>query len=218
MRLCWKGQRVPRNGKRYSAFGRRSEDGFGKRRSACLTTYRPDARPVESASQDATPAGLVIEGIKGSYETSEAPYRPAIELSGRGFDRITAVRWFWSRDGTAVACSVWISADGFAGKFVRLSDTSGYMRPILAAQDDPPGIYRWKVIFAAGADRVEKSFLVSISPVRPAPNFQTVDGEHVHVPAPDISDFPSQPAEQIRKYSSVPQQRWVSISDLARSK
>ena len=106
---------------------------------------------------------LTVNGFAGNYSTTTTPYQPTISLTGSGFNTIvTQISWSCTMpNGTTCSGSpyVWTSAN-WNYKFIRYSDTSAVVAPMLLTSTDPTGTYNWSVIFSGTGQSVTKYFTV----------------------------------------------------------
>ncbi len=123
------------------------------------------------------PSTLSVNGIQSSYSTATVPYKPSINLTGKGFTLITEIRWNCTMpNGTACLDSpyTWTSAN-WGSKFTRSSDTVASVTPTLVGTNDPAGTYNWSVTFSGNGQSVSKSFSVIYDPLETTVDVQPVN-------------------------------------------
>jgi hypothetical protein len=107
---------------------------------------------------------LTVNGFASNYSTTTTPYQPTISLTGSGFNSIvTQISWTCAMpNGTTCSGSpyVWTSAN-WNYKYIRYSDTSAVVAPMLLTSTDPIGTYNWSVTFSGAGQSVTKSFTVT---------------------------------------------------------
>lgn len=107
-------------------------------------------------------SALQFNGFVSNYSTTSTPYQPTISLSGSGFNSVTQISWTCAMPNGAScgAISPWTSAN-WNGKFIRYSDTSAVVAPMLLVTTDPKGTYRWTATFYGAGQPVVRSFAVT---------------------------------------------------------
>jgi len=113
-------------------------------------------------ANDTDPVTLAVNGIDDSYPTTTTPYQPVINLTGSGLETITQISWNCTLPGGS-SCTgspyVWISAN-WNNKFVRFSDSAGWIAPRLLTGVESAGNYSWSVTFFGADQSVTKNFTV----------------------------------------------------------
>ena len=123
------------------------------------------------------PSTLSVNGIPSSYSTATVPYQPTINLTGKGFNSITEIRWSCTMPN-GIPCLnspyIWTSAN-WSGKFRLSSDTVASVAPTLVANNDPSGTYNWNVTFSGNGQSVSKSFSVIYDPLETTVDVQPLN-------------------------------------------
>ncbi len=122
----------------------------------------PQPQPQTSQKTPAPAPALQFNGFASNYSTTSMPYQPTISLNGSGFNSVTQISWTCAMPNGA-SCGVitpWTSAN-WSGKFIRYSDTSAVVAPMLLVTTDPRGTYHWTATFYGAGQPVIRSFAVT---------------------------------------------------------
>lgn len=124
----------------------------------------PQPQPqLQTSQKTPTPtSALQFNGFASNYSTTSTPYQPTISLSGSGFNSVTQIKWTCAMPNGAScgAMPPWTSSN-WNGKFIRYSDTSAVVAPMLLVATDPKGTYHWTATFHGAGQPVVRSFAVA---------------------------------------------------------
>lgn len=108
------------------------------------------------------PAALTLGGGIGSdYSTAVAPYQPIFDLIGGGLLGLSEIRLSYTGPAGQTGTVILNTNNGFNGRLTNVTNSSATFSPVLIADGDPPGLYRWTVTFSNGVQSATSVFSVN---------------------------------------------------------